>query len=655
MVIMVGMTLLGDQLSVSAWPEHLLEQGYPRPQLVRSNWADLSGDWDFAYDDEDSGVQERWYLPGASAFRRSITVPYPPESPSSGIGDTAFHPVVWYRRILTREVLNAAGMHTPTSRYLLHFGAVDYRADVWLDGHYLGRHEGGSTPFAFDISDLVDHGGQSKLVVRAADDPLDVAQPRGKQDWLSEPHGIWYDRTTGIWQPVWMEIVPATRVDSLSWIPDVTNGSVQLRLELSSRPTAAVTVQVSLTYQGVELAEVQFRQTEPRSSTVITLAGQINGQAYEHLLWSPEHPRLIDAMVRVHGADGSTDEVASYLGLRSAGIAGSYFMLNDRPYYIRGVLEQGYWPDTHLAAPDGAALRDQVQLAKDLGFNTVRMHEKVEDPRYLYWADRLGLLVWGENASAYEFSVTAVERMTREWIDIVRRDISHPCIVTWVPLNESWGVQHISHQGDQLDYARALYHLVKALDPSRLVVSNDGWEHTESDIWTIHDYSLSGAEMSASYANRATVAEIMSGIGPLGRRMRLVDSPDRGQPTLVSEFGGISFAPTNRKVAWGYLTAQSAADFEHLLKDQFESLQSSPVLAGFCYTQLTDVLQEANGLTDPQRRPKLPVETIRNIVLGKAVDISSHRRPKKPSEQPFAPDTREVLRAAAHNKSETTQ
>jgi beta-galactosidase/beta-glucuronidase len=649
------MTLLDEHhISSSAWPEALLAQGYPRPQLVRPAWSDLSGRWDFAHDDDDSGMRDGWYLPGSAAFDRTITVPYPPESPASGIGDTGYHPVVWYRRVLTGEVLDAAGVRTPTDRYLLHFGAVDYRADIWLDGQYLGRHEGGSTPFTFDITDLVDHAGQSALVVRAADDPLDLAQPRGKQDWLSEPHGIWYDRTTGIWQPVWLELVPATRVESLAWIPDVTNGSVQLRLELSSRPTAPVLMRVSLSYEGTLLAELQFRQAEPRSSTVITLAGQINGQAYEKLLWSPEHPRLIDAIVHLEAADGSTDEVASYLGLRSAGIAGGYFMLNDRPYYLRAVLEQGYWPGTHLAAPDGEALRNQVQLAKDLGFNTVRMHEKVEDPRYLYWADRLGLLVWGENASAYEFSVTAVERMTREWMDIVRRDMSHPCIVTWVPLNESWGVQHISHQRDQLDYARALYHLVKALDPTRPVVSNDGWEHAESDIWTIHDYSLSGAEMKASYADRRTVEEIMSGIGPLGRRMRLVDTPDRGQPTLVSEFGGISYAPANRQVAWGYLTAQSAAEFERLLTDQFEALQSSPVLAGFCYTQLTDVLQEANGLTDPQRRPKLPVETIRNIVLGRAVDISSHRRPKKAAELTFAPDTAEVIRAAAHNKSETT-
>ena len=639
----------------SNWAATLLEQGYPRPQLVRRSWTDLSGTWEFAYDDGDEGLNARWYGP-SGAFDKTIKVPYPPESSSSGIGDTGFHPVVWYRRPLIRDLLPEQNRDAGDSRFLLHFGAVDYRADVWLGGHYLGRHEGGSTPFTFDITDQLDSTEGAALVVRAEDDPHDVAQPRGKQDWQNEPHGIWYHRTTGIWQPVWIETVPTIRIEDLAWLPDLTTGSVQMRLELAGRPAAPVTVKVSLSYQDATLAEIQFQQREPRSSTAITLAAQINGQAYEKLLWSPEHPRLIDATVQVCTQDGTADEVRSYFGLRSANLSGGHFLLNDRPYYIRAVLEQGYWPDTHLAAPDGLALRTEVQLAKDLGFNTVRVHEKVEDPRFLYWADRLGILVWAESPSAFEFSVTAVERMTREWIDIIRRDVSHPCIVTWVLLNESWGVQHIAHHSDQLDHARALYHLVKALDPSRPVVSNDGWEHADSDIWTIHDYSISGAEMLASYADRSIVDATMAGIGPLGRRMRLLETPDRGQPIIVSEFGGVSYAPADPKAAWGYLTAQNAAELELLLTEQFQALQSSPVLAGFCYTQLTDTLQEANGLTDPHRRPKLASETIRNIVQGQLVDISSHRRPKKPIEQPFAPvEHHQVTRANNNNQTVTTR
>ena len=260
----------------------------------------------------------------------------------------------------------------------------------------------------------------------------------------------------------------------------------------------------------------------------------------------------------------------------------------------------------------------------------------------------------GENASAYEFSVTAVERMTREWLDIIRRDISHPCIVTWVPLNESWGVQHIAHQGAQLHYAQALYHLTKALDPSRPVVSNDGWEHADSDLWTIHDYSLTGAELAANYADPEAVQQLLSGIGPLGRRMRLLSTPDRGQPVIVSEFGGISYAPEHPDPTWGYLTAHQPAELEQLLQEQFEALQSSPVLAGFCYTQLTDTLQEANGLTDAWREPKLPAATIRHIVLGESVDTSTHRRPKKPVEQPSPPIKHEMIRSPALGWAHTT-
>lgn len=611
-----------------------LDGSYPRPQLVRELWADLCGQWDFAYDDGVVGTRDAWYR-STEPFTRQIEVPFPPDSSASGIGDTGFHPVVWYRRVLTRDLLRAAGLDAQGRRILLHLGAVDYRADVWVDGQYLGHHEGGHTPFSFDITDRVAaREGPWTVVVRAADDPADVAQPRGKQDWQQQPHGIWYHRTTGIWQPVWIECVPSTRVAYLAWVPDVTRGSVQMRVELPDRPGTSVTIKVQLHHEDKVLADVQFRQSEPRSTTELTLAHQANGQAYEALLWTPEHPRLIDATVEVRTDDGESDVVTSYFGLRSAGSAGGHFMLNDRPYFIRGVLEQGYWPDTHLAAPSPAALRDEVQLAKDLGFNAVRLHEKVEDPRYLYWADKLGILVWGESASAFEFSTTAVERMTREWTETIRRDLSHPSIVTWVPLNESWGVQHIAHDAAQLDYARALYHLTKALDPSRPVISNDGWEHADSDIWTVHDYKVSGRLLAPSYADGHAVEELMSGIGPLGRRMRLLGSPDRGQPVIVSEFGGISYAPTHSQAPWGYLIATNPEEFERLLADQFVALQSSPVLAGFCYTQLTDTLQEANGLTDPYRRAKLPIQTIRDIVLGESVDISSHRRPSRPAEVP---------------------
>jgi beta-galactosidase/beta-glucuronidase len=558
-----------------------------------------------------------------------IVVPFPPESAASGIGDPAYHPVVWYSREV--EVPRRAN----GARVLLHFGAVDFRAQVWLGGRYLGGHEGGNTPFSFDVTQAMTRGGDPlTLVVRAEDDPRDVGQPRGKQDWRQEPHGIWYHRTTGIWQPVWLEVVPPLHVQDLSWRPDAEHGSVTVGVELNQRPQRPVTVRVRLRFGELMLAEVAFTQSEPRGSARITVPRQSNGQEREWLLWSPEHPRLIDAEVEIVSESGPADLVQSYFGLRSVGWAGGHFLLNDRPYYVRAVLEQAYWPDSHLAAPNPGAFESEVRLIKDLGFNTARLHEAVADPRFLYWADRLGLLIWGENASAYEFSTTAVERTTREWTAVVRRDLSHPCIAVWVPLNESWGVQQIAHDPAQLDYARALYHLTKALDPSRPVVSNDGWEHAESDIWTIHDYGITRAELAANYSDDATVARLLNGIGPLGRRMRLIPTPTDGKPVMVSEFGGISYNTATAGESWGYATVDAADDFEALLRELFEGIQSSPVLAGFCYTQLTDTLQEANGLTDAGRRPKLPVEVIRSIVAGDAIDTSWHGRPKQPVEQP---------------------
>lgn len=608
---------------------------YPRPQLVRPTWASLDGPWGFTADDADQGRDLEWWS-SERPFQATIQVPFPPEAPASGIGDRDFHPVVWYRREITADDVRRAG--GTGERLLLHFGAVDYRADVWLGGRYVGRHEGGHTPFTFDVTEeLRGLMGSAALVVRAEDDPEDVAQPRGKQDWQPTPHGIWYERSTGIWQPVWLEAASRVHVTGLLWTADVVAGTVTLELDLGSRPSGPAEISIVLRHADVEVASARYRSSDPRSTSTITLPHQANGQAYERLLWSPEHPRLLDAEITVVAESGE-DHVYSYLGLRSVGWAAGHFLLNDRPYYLRSVLTQGYWPDTHIAAPSAEALRDEVQLIKDLGFNAVRVHQKIEDPRFLAWADRLGLLVWGETPSTFEFSRTAVHRLTREWMDVLRRDGSHPSIVTWVPFNESWGVQHVAHDPAQLAFVQSLYQLTKALDPTRLVVTNDGWEHAGSDLLTVHDYGTSRGEVEPNYSDRATVTAMLRGIGPLGRRMQLTGFQDEGRPVIVSEFGGVSYAPDHSGNGWGYATVERLDEFERLIRDLFAAVQSSPVLAGFCYTQLADTLQEANGLVDGQRRPKLPVEVIRAIVRGDTIDTTAHRRPKKPVERPLAID-----------------
>jgi beta-galactosidase/beta-glucuronidase len=608
-------------------PARATEQdgSYPRPQLVRDRWTDLSGTWQFTFDDARTGIDDRWAalaeLADRSVFDRDITVPYPPESAASGIGDRGPHPVSWYRRTLRLADLDGAGdVRDRGHRVVLRFGAVDHSAQVWLDGALLGSHEGGQTPFSFDVTGPLADGADHVLVVRAHDDPRDPTQPRGKQDWQDEPHDIWYHRTSGIWQPVWCEVVPPVAVEHLAWTPDVPGASVQLGITLREAPAEPVTVAVRLELDGHLLADHTVQVSTQHSATTIAVPALLNGQARQGLLWSPEFPRLVDATVRLRTDSGVADEVSSYLGLRSAAVGAHAFLLNGLPYYVRSVLSQGYWPASHLTAPDAGALRREAEVIKELGFNAVRVHQKVEDPRFLHWADRLGLLVWGETANAYAFTPEAVRRLTTEWLDIVRRDISHPCIVTWVPLNESWGVQDIAVRPDQQAYATALAALTRAVDPSRPVISNDGWEHTDSDLWTIHDYADSGAVLRQRYG-AADVRQGLTGLGPAGRRIRLPGGSEREQPLMLTEFGGVRYVPPRpgeptAEQTWGYSTATDAEDFARRLEDLLSAVHASPVLAGFCYTQLTDTMQEANGLLDEDRVPKLPVERLRSIVRG---------------------------------------
>ncbi|RIQ15744.1 glycoside hydrolase family 2 protein, partial [Jiangella rhizosphaerae] len=397
---------------------------YPRPQLVRDDWVDLCGEWGFAYDDADAGRAERWYT-AAEPFDRTITVPYPPESKLSGVHDPAPHAVVWYRRAVL------LGVPGPDQRVVLHFGAVDYAADVWVNGAHAGSHQGGHTPFSFDVTDLLVPGDEQVVVVRAEDHADDVTQPRGKQDWLEEPHAIWYHRTTGIWQPVWAEVVHRLHLTEVHWTPDVAGARVSLEVALPADPPRPVTVRARLRLGEEVLAEQEMRLDRAHGRWDVAVAAARHGQHLGRLLWSPESPTLIDADLEVVDDGRTVDRVRSYLGLRSVGVADGRFLLNGQPYFLRLALEQGYWPASHLAAPDAAALRREVELVKELGFNGVRVHQKVEDPRFLAWCDRLGVLVWDEMPSAFEFAPRAVERLTHEWLEVVRRDRSHPCVVTW--------------------------------------------------------------------------------------------------------------------------------------------------------------------------------------------------------------------------------
>lgn len=512
---------------------------------------------------------------------------------------------------------------------LLHFGAVDYAATVWVNGHLVATHEGGHTPFWADITDALrgEPGAEQRVTVRAEDDPWDLHKPRGKQDWLKEPHAIWYPRTTGIWQSVWLEPVGEARVSGLRVTPDVAHFSLLLEVSCAlpsasgAEPGIAPGGELTLEFTLRRGEEVLARDTAALSARgahatvrrTLHLDDPGIDDARAHLLWSPESPTLLELDVVLRREGEVLDRVASYTALRSVEVRGGHFFLNGRPYFLRLALDQGYWDDTLLAAPSPEALRKDVELAKAMGFNGVRKHQKLEDPRYLFWADRLGLLVWTELPSAYAFSPQTAARLTREWLEAIARDYNHPCVVAWVAFNESWGVPDLPLVAAQRHLVAALYHLAKSLDPHRPVVGNDGWEHVVTDLLTIHDYSRDPETLRARYGTRAAAQESSVHVRPAGREVVLTGFEEavnvREAPIVLSEFGGVRYAPPQAGQGWGYDQVES----EEALLARYRALiaaASEAGLAGFCYTQFADTFQEQNGLLYSDRRPKLPLEAL---------------------------------------------
>jgi beta-galactosidase/beta-glucuronidase len=584
---------------------------YPRPQFRRPEWTNLNGEWAFAFDDEDAGLARGWHrVPaqdlrsGDSPFDWRITVPFCYQSELSGIGDPSFHDVVWYARTFAPS--------PGGERLLLHFGAVDYRAAVWVNGTQVAEHEGGHTPFSADVTPALTEG-ENVVVVRAEDPSRDATIPRGKQYWKERSEGIFYTRTTGIWQTVWLEPVGRRRIDSLRLSPDVDAARVDVEVGVEGfEPGLSLRLAVSV--KGDSMLDDRMELRAPLIQRSLPLLPRGAAPDTPHLsewpkpaLWSPEHPDLYDLRLELLDADGNVlDAVESYFGMRKIEARDGKVLLNDRPYYQRLVLDQGYFPGGLLTAPTDEDLRKDIELAKEMGFNGARKHQKIEDPRWLLWADTLGFLVWGEMANAYQYSPNYVRRITGEWQEAVRRDHNHPCIVAWVPMNESWGVPELATDPAQIDHLLSLYHLTRSLDRSRPVVSNDGWEHARTDLCTIHDY---GSPEDLSY--RYATPESSVAARPAKRPIYAPSHGYRGEPILISEFGGIAFS--GDEGGWGYSTVADAEELIERYDALISALLESETVCGFCYTQLTDVEQEVNGLLTYDRKPKADPARIRKI------------------------------------------
>ena len=583
---------------------------YPRPQFVRDNWLCLNGEWQFEIDASNTGlergVREKTMLDGL------ITVPFCPESALSGIGEVDFMEAVWYRR----EIAVPADWKGPRLR--LHFQACDYDTTVWVNGQEVVRHRGGFTPFWAEIGGLVKPGECATVIVRARDRNRTEAQPGGKQSIRFGNAGCHYTRTTGIWQTVWLEPLPATAFERPRITPDLAHRRFRLELPISGPATGLRVEAVLHDADGAEVA----RASVPADTDFTPTLDLVVPNDRLHL-WAPGDGYLYGIELELVAPDGTVvDSARSYAGMRSISFRGKAVLINGKPVFQRQVLDQGYYPDGIMTAPSDEALVRDIELSMAAGFNAARLHQKVFEERFLYHADRLGYLVWGEFG---DWGVREnVERcpplrnqpfaaLMAQWNEVLARDYSHPSIIGWCPLNETW--RDINDEIEALDdMTRGLYAATKNADRSRPVLDASGYSHRQpfADVYDSHDYDQNPETFRARHDGLREERPYVNFNSDPNRYPNSL--PYAGQPYFVSEFGGIRWAPNqeNSSQSWGYGNAPKTLD-EYMAR--FEGLTAAlldnPAMFGYCYTQLTDVFQEQNGIYAFDRSAKFDMARIR--------------------------------------------
>ncbi len=561
---------------------------YPRPQFVREGWLNLNGEWDFEMDQgcsgEARGLVEQ---PGLSG---TITVPFCAESRLSGVAHTDFINCVWYKRSFS------VPSEAEGKRVLLHVGAADYRSKVWVNGQYIGLHEGGYTPFSFDITDAL-KAGDNLLTISCEDHVRDDMQPNGKQSRLYHSHGCDYTRTTGIWQTVWLEWMNPVHIIRSFITPDAINGTVHFRVQTANAFGSILRIETF--FGGKEMGSVELHCVSLSTETTIRL--------YESHPWGVRDPQLYNYQMTLIATDGKKDVVTGYFGLRSVGFDGMKFLLNGKPVFQRLVLDQGFYPDGIYTAPTDEDLKKDILLSQQMGFNGARLHQKVFEPRYLYWADHLGYLCWGEMASwgLNHCEIGALAAFTKEWLEELERDYSAPCIIGWCPFNETWDIDGRKQNDDVL---RMVYRITKAFDKTRPCIDTSGNFHVETDIFDVHDYEQHVDEWEKRYSR---------GTEPIYDRFTERQHYKPGQPVFLSEYGGIGW--TQDPDGWGYgESPKTEEEFIERYRGLTNTLLDNPDHMGLCYTQLTDVEQERNGLYTYDRKPKFPPEIMYPIMARKA-------------------------------------
>ncbi len=552
----------------------ILRTEHPKPQFERENWRCLNGVWDFEYDQGVSGEARGMQNPAAD-YSMKINVPFCPESTLSGIGNIDFINSVWYKRTVDISEKELEG------RVLLNFGAVDYEATVFVNGTRAFSHKGGYVGFGGDITDLLT-AGENVITVRAVDDTRDRMIPSGKQCHRYHSEGCSYTRTTGIWQTVWLEFVPAVRIISAKYETDPESAVVNV----SAKVNGAGTLRAEAFFEGRPVGEAE---TATAGGTAI-----VSVKLSERHLWEVGQGRLYDLVLTF-----GDDRVKSYFGLRSVALEGYKFLLNGKSVFQRTILDQGFYPEGIYTAPSDAELEADIDRSMALGFNGARLHQKIFEERFLYHCDRKGYIVWGEFPSwgLDDSKPDTIYAILPEWLEEIERDFNHPAIIGWCPFNETGKSQYG-------DLPRALYLATKAADPTRPAIDTSGYVHVQTDIFDVHDYEQNPEKFAEHYAKFATE-------GTFRYNYEYFQEYTLGQPVFVSEFGGMTLAKGEK--VWGYSRLNDEEQFYRNYEALVNVMLDNPCIMGFCYTQLTDVEQEVNGLYRYDRTPKYDAERIRAI------------------------------------------
>ncbi len=575
----------------------ILRQEYPRPHFARATWQSLNGPWYFDFDDDDEGLSHDFHLE-THHFSRTIIVPFAPQSVTGGINDENLHDVMWYQKKVT---LNG---NFENGRILLCFNAIDSEATIWVNGKFAAFHRNGYSSFESDISDYVNNG-ENTITIRVKDG-YDTTQPRGKQFWKVKPEECWYTATSGIWQSVWLEKVGIDYLVGLRMTPDIDTNFVLFELETLGKAEEA---EITVSFAGRPVKKITFTLDGKYTKQVINLKEE--NSVYEVHLWSPEHPNLYQVRICLKSAKNDLDVVNTYFGMRKISLdENQRICLNNIPLYQRLILDQGYFKDGDLTATSIDQFEKDIGLAKKMGFNGARKHQKIEDPYFYHYANKMGFLVWGEMPSTYEFNHNSVKNNFSQFIDLINQLYNHPSIICWVPVNESWGARKALVDKAQQSMIKSLYHLCKTLDQTRIVSANDGWENiNETDFISIHDYAFSADGFEEKYK-----PENIQKLYPMSRKLMANGEIYRGQSMILTEFGGFAIKETMTKGLYSY-GGVAKTDFVKHLEDFLNTIRRAS-FSGFVYTQLTDTKQEANGLLDAEHQPKIDISLL-NEVFGK--------------------------------------